>query len=1079
MIRKTILAAMAALPLCGIAQTMTEWKDMEVNEINRLPVHSSFFAYENEEATWHDMTASERFMSIDGLWRFYWTENADDRLPEGFMRPDFDDSGWGTMPVPGMWELQTNTRGQTTAQRRQCDEYGVPVYVNIGYGWRDGYKNNPPAPPAHKNHVGIYRRTVSVPEEWTRQKQVIMHLGSVTSCVYVWVNGRFAGYAEDAKTAAEFDITDWLTAGQNSITLKVYRWSDGSYCEDQDMWRMTGIARQSYLYMRDRDVHIENMQITADADGRMDIRTWVKGTADITYTLRDADGKVVAQTTERADGPVQHVTMTVSEARLWTAETPYLYRLTAEVSKAGKVSKVSKVSKAGRPNGKPSARHGATEPVEVLTQNVGFRTVKMLNGQLTVNGKPILIKGVNRHEMDPDGGYVVSIERMVADIRRMKEFNINAVRTCHYPSDPRFYDLCDRYGLYVCAEANMEAHGFGFDPPKPGETNLAQTPLFARQILERNQHNVMTQFNHPCIITWSMGNETIDGPNFTAAKAWINATDSTRPVQWHPAFGGDNTDIFCPMYLNHEGAEKYITDKNSTKPLIQCEYNHTMGNSGGGLKEYWDLVRKHRLYQGGYIWDFADQALRMENGAYGYGGDFDPTDPSDNNFNCNGIFLPDRTPQPHAYEVRYQYQDIWTRPVDMRHGKVCVANEFFFRTLDNIQMHWQLMRNGVTEQRGVIDLAEYAISAQQEKVVTIPYTLTENGGEWTVTMAYVLKNDETLLPQGHEVAHQQICLTDYGFDKAANSCGPWQDMSGLSSRMDDAIDRQMKMKKKGKGKAGDAPAYCCPQDMGVTNIRPNFWRAPTDNDLGASLHKVSGVWRQPKMLLMAAAQMSEKMMVNGTKQTVTMMRNVFDMPEVEATLTVTFTCMPDGVLRYEQHMTPYGSKPQPDMLRFGILADMDKDVRQLRYYGRGEAENYCDRNTNAMLGIYAQTVDEQFFPYIRPQSTGTKTDVRWLEIGGYRVMSDTPFSFSALNYTQDELDETLVTTPDKDKNSDKHQRHPTDLKRADHVELAISNAEAGVGGVTSWTRDAKALPEYRIRYGQHSMTLYFVPKDNS
>lgn len=1042
------MLAMASMPLYGIGQTMTEWKDMEVNEINRLPLHTPIFPFENNEAAHYDMTVSKRFLSIDGLWKFYWTENADDKLPDGFMSTDFDDSRWGMMPVPGMWELQRNTKGQSVIERRQCDEYGVPVYVNFGFAWKDQYKNNPPIPPTEKNHVGIYRRTISVPDGWSKGQQVILHLGSVTSCVYVWINGQFVGYAEDAKMAAEFDITDYVKAGNNSIALKVYRWSDGSYCEDQDMWRLTGIARQSYLYMRDGNIHVENMQLTANAEGELNIKASVKGNADITYTLADADGNVVAQTvasTKNGDGR-QDVMMKVDSPKLWSAETPYLYRLTATVRKSVRQGKVAMLN--------------VPAPVEVLTQNVGFRTVKMQNGQLTVNGKPILIKGVNRHELDPDGGYVVSLDRMVADIKRMKEFNINAVRTCHYPSDPRFYDLCDKYGLYVCAEANMEAHGYGFEQTINGEVNPAQTPLFARQILERNQHNVMTQYNHPCVITWSMGNETVDGPNFAAARKWIKSVDSTRPVQWHPAFGGDNTDIFCPMYHTHKNSEAYAADESKTKPIIQCEYNHTMGNSGGGLKEYWELVRKYPRYQGGFIWDFADQGLRVKKDTYYYGGDFDATNPSDNNFNCNGVFHPDRTPQPHAYEVKYQYQNIWTKPVDLKKGKVDVYNEHFFCSLDGYEMRWQLLNDGHVVQKGSIDLAQFNVKPQESREVTLPYNLMNYDGELIVKVAYFLKNDEVLLKAGHEVAYQQMTILPYKYDVVVAGNVADIDMTDLYAK----LERELKGKK-------SAAQYHCPDGFRVKNIRPNFWRALTDNDLGASLDKESGVWKKPQMTLRESAKVSENKKINGKKVLVSVMRNIFDMPEVEATFIQTFTCMPDGVVKYEQEMKPYGNN-HPDMMRFGILADLAKDTQYMTYYGRGPVENYCDRNENALLGIYQETVDEQFFPYIRPQSTGTKTDARWLEIGGYRIISDAPFTFSALNYTQAELDETEIKEPAV---GGKHQRHPSDLHLADHVELSLNLAEAGVGGVESWSKEAKALPQYCVSYGDKKMTLYFIP----
>ena len=1069
--RKTIITTLMSLPLCLMAQTMTEWKDMEVNEINRLPLHTTAFPFENDEEARHDMTASKRFLSIDGTWRFFWTANADDPIPEGFFAPDFDDSKWGTMPVPGIWELQRNSKGQSMTERKQQDEYGVPVYVNTGFAWRGLSKTTPPEPPTERNHVGIYRRNILIPQEWTvAQKvyvkgngkkreyinmpdnQVILHLGSVTSCVYAWVNGEFAGYAENSKMAAEFDITPYVKAGKNNITLKVYRWSDGTFCEDQDMWRLTGIARQSYIYIRNSSTHIDNLQLHADATGQLEIKADVTGRAEILYTLYDDKGKEVAQAkTETAGGKVT-TTMTVGNVRLWSAEDPYLYRLTAKVMKSVKNGKI--------------ATCNIPAPTEVLTQNVGFRTAEIRNGQLLVNGRPIYIKGVNRHEIDPDGGYIVSEERMVADIQRLKEFNFNAVRTCHYPSDPRFYDLCDKYGIYVCAEANVEGHAFGFNPPKEGKVNPAYTPLFANQILQRNQHNVMTQYNHPSIITWSMGNETVDGPNFTAAFKWIKSVDTSRPIQWHPTREGENTEIFCPMYMSQKLSEAYSADNSKTKPLIQCEYNHTMGNSGGGFKEYWDLIRKYPRYQGGYIWDFADQALRVKPQTFYYGGDFDPTDPSDNNFNCNGVFTTERKPQPHAYEAKYQMQNIWTKAVDLTKGKVSVYNENFFRKLDNIEMRWQLAHGGVIAQEGSIDLTPLDIEPQKEAEVTIPYTLYDLDGEVTLTVAYCLKSDEPLLNAGHTVAYQQFRLSEYLFDREVATFVPECDMTKIEAKMAKALEKQRE----------NAPRFMAPEALAVENLRPNFWRAPTDNDLGGGQHKNSGVWKTPKLVLKKAARVKDKARFGDKKGEVTMMRNIFDMPELEATLTMTFTTLPGGIVKLEQTMTPYGTTAQPDLLRFGILADIKQEAQELTYYGRGPVENYSDRCENALLGIYSQTVNEQFFPYVRPQSTGTKTDVRWLKIGGYTVISDKAFSFSALNYTQEELDETSVEAPTgKHKGRDKHQRHPENLKRADHVELSLNLQETGVGGINSWSPEAIALEKYRVKYGEKTLTLYFIP----
>ena len=1093
--KRFFLSAALTLPLAlsAAAQTMTEWKDMSVNDVNRLPLHTTAFPFENLDAASASRIESSRYLSINGEWRFFWTEHATDSIPAGFSDPQFDDKEWGWMTVPGMWELQKGPDGKKPAERRQKDAYGVPVYVNMGFAWHRQYKNNPPEPPVEKNHIGIYRRNIIVPQAWCASaktkargkgdakktaatagndagQQIILHLGGVSSCVYVWMNGEFVGYAEDSKTAAEFDVTPYARAGVNQLTMKVYRWCDGSYCEDQDAWRLTGISRNAYLYARDAATHIDNLQLTANADGLLHIAAQVTGKASITYKLWDKAGNIVAEKEAMASGNGATIVtdIKIEQPKLWSAETPYLYRLTAEVKRAKKTTakKAAKTAEAAE----------SVETVEVMTQNVGFRTVEMKDGQMLVNGKPIYIKGVDRHEIDPDGGYVMTEERMIGDIQRLKEFNFNAVRTSHYPNDPLWYDLCDEYGIYVCAEANQESHAFGFNKPKAGKTNPAATPLFAKQIMERNQHNVLAHFNHPSIITWSMGNETVDSENFTAVYKWIKETDTSRPIQWHPTREGDNTDIFCPMYLSQKGAKDYAADPAKRKPLIQCEYSHAMGNSSGGFKEYWDLVRQYPRYQGGYIWDFADQALRVAPNKYRYGGDYDPTDPSDNNFNCNGVFMPDRTPSPQAYEVKHQQQNIWSRAIDLKAGRISVFNENFFRPLDNIGLHWQLMHDGTVAQEGDIDIDAMNIQPQTEATVDIPYQLYDLDGEVILNLSYRLLNDEPMLKAGHEVAYQQLALSDFAYGMYIATDVPEGDLTKIQDKLEKKLQKQAAQMAKGKTvKMHEA----VPAALAMENIRPNFWRAVTDNDMGAGLHNSRNVWKNPTVKLTQSAIADGKALFFDKKEKVSIMKNIYDMPEVNATLTMTYTTYPGGIVELLMHFAPKSAgADMPNMMRFGVRGDLSFTAQQLAFYGRGPQENYSDRNSGARLGVYRQTVDEQFFPYMRPQATGTKTDVRWIEIGNYRIMSDRPLSFSALNYTREELDETCVAEPTgQDKGKDKHQRHPYDLKKADHVELSIDLAEAGVGGINSWSKDAECLPQYRIPYGEKTLRLFFIPKN--
>lgn len=566
----------AAEPKERVAEpTFTEWHDLSVNNVNRFATRTSFFAYENREAALKgNRDKSSNFLSIEGDWRFQWVENADQR-PTDFFRTDYNDAAWKNMRVPGIWEL---------------NGFGDPEYVNIGFAWRGHFKNNPPMVPTKNNHVGSYRHTIRIPDSWNG-RQVIAHFGSVTSNMYLWVNGHFVGYGEDSKSAMEFDITPFLKKGDNLIAFQTFRWCDGSYSEDQDFWRLSGVARDCFLYSRSQTAHIDDVRVTPDLDaeyknGSLAVALKAKGNAKFIIDLIAPNGDVVSRkiiNSSKVKKQKGHdvalvnatVKFDVENPLKWTAETPNLYKVVVTVQQQNK-------------------------DVESVPVRTGFRKVEIKNKQLLVNGQPILIKGANRHEIDPDGGYVISRERMVEDVKLMKQFNVNAVRTCHYPDDPYFYELCDEYGIYVCAEANQESHGFFYDSDA-----ITTTDLFAKQIMERNMHNVHNQFNHPSVIYWSMGNETADSKNFAAVKKWINEFDPSRPVHYERAILGPNTDFYAEMYITPEAAERYAKDPASTKPMIHCEYAHAMGNSCGVMQDYWDLIRKYPIYQGGFIWDLS------------------------------------------------------------------------------------------------------------------------------------------------------------------------------------------------------------------------------------------------------------------------------------------------------------------------------------------------------------------------------------------------------------------------------------------------------------------------------------------
>ena len=1036
--------------------TFTEWHDLQVNEINRLPLHTLHFAYDPNDfpgtgAEYLDKKQSMNYMSLDGTWKFNWVANADQR-PTDFYKTDLDDSKWKNIQMPGNWEMLG---------------YGQPEYVNVGFAWRGHFNQQPPAVPTKDNHVGSYRREINIPANWDG-KRVIAHFGSVTSNIYLYVNGQFAGYAEDSKVAAEFDITPFLKKGKNLIAFQSFRWCDGSWCEDQDFWRLSGPARENYLYARSKehrllDVRVETELKNNYKDGALNITAKLQGNTLAYFGLYDPDGKEVIVTgTDNVKNGVAKYQLRVKNVRKWSAETPNLYTLVVS----------------------PIQNGGMYSPYEIIQVKVGFRKVEIKNKQLLVNGQPVLLKGANRHEMDPDEGYNVSEKRMIQDIMMMKRLNINAVRTCHYPDDPRWYDLCDKYGLYVVAEANQESHGFQY-----GDDAAAKKPEFAKQIMERNQHNVSMFYNHPSIITWSLGNETVMGDNFIQAYKWIKSQDKTRPVQYEQARRGEGTDIFCPMYYPVSACEKYAKDPNSPMPLIQCEYNHTMGNSGGNLSDYWDLVRKYPIFQGGFDWDFVDQALhrnivkpmsilpyKMNNEElrkieYTYGGDYNKYDPSDNNFNCNGIIGPDRQLNPHAYEVAYQYQNIWAKMVNAEAGQVSVYNENFFRDLSNYALAWSLEEDGVETQNGTI--ADLDVPAQQTRTFTIPYDRSKiTGKEVFLNIDFRLKNAEPLLTAGQVVAYAQLpvvtkqaCEGDcskllaegHGKKKMKLAAKKNNVVAVTTPNLTFKLDRTTGLISEyaynGKSMLGEGGT-----------LKPNFWRAPTDNDMGAGLQKKFKVWKNPQMNLKNIDVKKDK-----KANTVTIVTS-FDMPEVQGQMDITYLVFANtGAVKVTEDFKATEGAKVSDMFRFGMLLQMPYSMEKSTYYGRGPIENYSDRKDCMRIAIYNDDADNQYFPYIRPQESGTKSDIRWWKQTdatglGLQVKSCAPFYASALHFDTEELDD----------GDEKEQRHSFDLKKSKFTNLFLDAAHMGVGGENSW--GAWPLEKYRVHYGNKTFNFVLIPQ---
>ena len=1025
--RQLLTCCLAMCSLATMAQH-DEWKNPEINAVNRAPMHTNYFAYSSsEEAAKADKENSSNFMTLNGIWKFNWVKNADAR-PTDFYRTDYNDKGWGQMKVPGVWEM---------------NGYGDPIYVNVGYAWRSQYKNNPPYVPIENNHVGSYRKEIIIPAEWSG-KEIFAHFGSVTSNMYLWVNGKYVGYSEDSKLEAEFNLTKYLKPGKNLIAFQVFRWCDGTYLEDQDFFRYSGVGRNCYLNSRNKK-YIQDIRVTPDLDsnytnGTLNVALNLNGSGTVELNLTDPAGKSVATAQVNGNGQ-KSVVMDVSNPEKWTAETPNLYTLTATLK-----------------NG--------SNTLEVIPVKVGFRKIELKGGQILVNGQPVLFKGADRHEMDPDGGYVVSRERMLQDILRMKQLNINAVRTCHYPDDNLWYDLCDQYGIYVVAEANIESHGMGY-----GKETLAKNPSYKKAHMERNQRNVQRGYNHPSIIFWSLGNEAGYGPNFEQCYTWIKNEDKTRAVQYEQAGTNEFTDIFCPMYYDYDACKKY-SEGNIDKPLIQCEYAHAMGNSQGGFKEYWDLIRKYPKYQGGFIWDFVDQSNHWKNkdgiDIYGYGGDFNKYDASDNNFNDNGLISPDRRPNPHAHEVGYFYQSIWTTPGDLSKGEIKVYNENFFRDLSAYYMEWQLLANGEVMQTGVVQ----DLNVAPQQTATLKLNLNTEKicpcKELLLNVTYKLKAAETLMPAGSTVAYDQLTIRPYTAkalelknQKASNldivvPVIKDNDHNYLIVEGENFIIEFNKHNGYLSRYEADGMQLLNPG----AQLTPNFWRAPTDNDYGAGLQHRYAVWKNPGLKLTSLKQSIEN------EQAI--VQAEYEMKAVKGKLFLTYVINNEGAVKVTQKMEAGKEEKVSDMFRFGMQMQMPENFNEVEYYGRGPVENYADRNHSTLIGKYRQTVAEQFYPYIRPQETGTKTDLRWWRVlnisgNGLQFVGDAPFSASALNYSIESLDDGVQ----------KDQRHSPEVAKAPFTNLCIDKVQMGLGCVNSW--GTLPLEKYRVPYQDYEFSFILTP----
>ena len=1002
---------------------LPDWQNPQVVQRNRIPM-SSYFETDGLK------------LSLNGTWDFCWYENIDSRSKD-FFTENFDASSWDTMPVPGLWEL---------------NGYGDPVYKNVGWAWSGHYKNNPPFPSDWHNYAGQYRRTFTLDEQW-KGKDIFLHIGSATSNVRVWVNGKEVGYSEDSKLEARFNITKFVRTGENLIALEIFRWCDGTYLEDQDFWRLTGLSRDVYVYSREKN-RIEDIKVTASASGEAVVKVEVsKPVTSVAIELYDPFGQKVAVENESASpekartergNTLLTYTFTVPQVKQWSAEEPWLYAL-----------KLTAYDKKGK--------------TEKTSLEIGFRDVCIEGSNVKVNGKPVLIKGANRHEMNPYKGYVVSEEDMIRDIQIMKQLNINAVRTCHYPNDPLWYTLCDRYGLYVMDEANVESHGMGY-----GKESLANDPSFELAHVERLTRMVQRDYNHPSVIMWSLGNEAGYGPNFVKSYEAAKALDPLRPVHYERAEGAPHTDVISIMYSDYAWCEKYSLSAHE-RPLILCEYAHAMGNSLGGLKEYWDLIRKYPKFQGGFIWDFVDQALYWPADAskYGtdhifvFGGDFNDYDPSDGSFCSNGIIAADRTLHPHAYEVAYQYRSIHTSAADAW-DKVKVYNENFFIDLSRYMLEWDVEVDGKKVLSGVEP--RLSVAPQQTEIVDLGFTYDEIasaigaqdllGFDVYLNVRYVLKRADSLLPAGHQVAYDQICLNEADLPVFRNKTGrPSYEaedqkhvFSGIMDFDGTYADRMTPWTAEFDAQSGSLVSYTMSgKEMLKDPLMPSVTRACTENDLGAGFDTRSFViWRFPEFKV---ADFVVEAAADCYKVTV----EYAPIKDV-ASIKVVYSIYADGTIAGTESLVDAGKlDPEniPFLPRFGMQMTMSGEYSNLEFFGLGPFENYVDRASSALMGHYVQRVEDQYhYGYVRPQESGTKTQLKWMKVvddngAGFKITSDVRFSGSALPFTAKEMDI---------RSSGTNQVHSLELKGLAYegerslgkTHVCFDLAQQGLGCVNSW-----------------------------
>ncbi len=1015
----------------GHAQTLDPViENPDIVGINKLDARATFFPYNSLElAKADEMSKAENYLLLNGTWQFNYSDTPEVR-PTDFYKEDYDTSKWNSIKVPSNWEVEG---------------FGIPIYVNATYPFQKGYLN-PPDIPDGDNPVGSYKRSFDVPNDWNG-KDLFIHFGAVKSAFYIWINGKKVGYSQGSKLPAEFNVTDFVKPGKNNIALEVYRWSDGSWLECQDFWRISGIERDVYLYARPKiqladyfsKAGLENNYTDGVFDLSVDLKSIdakkQKGSIEVEIT-RDNQSIYSTSSAFELNPNSAHTfnfKKSIPQVKTWSAEIPNLYQLDIVIKdKKGNV-------------------------LEAISRKLGFRTSEVKDGQFLVNGQPILFKGVNRHEHDPDTGHVISREDMLRDVQIFKEYNINAVRTAHYPNDPYFYELCDEYGIYVVDEANIESHGMGYALDR----TLANNPAWLKSHLERVDRMVIRDKNHPSIVIWSMGNEAGNGYNFYQTYLSAKELDPTRPIQHERAVYEWNTDLFVPMYDTPAQIEAYAKDPRRVKPLVLCEYAHAMGNSMGGFREYWDMFEKYDKLQGGFIWDFVDQGLRIErNGReiYAYGGDFGPEGtPSDNNFLLNGLVQADRTPNPHILEVAHIQQDIKFYENDLSKGMIDIKNWYFFRDLSNYKLNWEVIANGEVVESGTIENSN--LQPQEKKAFKIPFKTTlKDGVEYFLNVSAELKADEALLKAGYRIAYEQFQLQEGSVQLPETATAPvsYKTKANVLTVNGDNFELIFDQK------TGALTDFTFENKSLITSgPQINFWRAPTDNDYGAGLQNNYKAWKD--------AGASEKVTTSVKKLSSSEVEISFtkDLFGGDAKLIQTFLVNGNGAVKVTNDLKALKGK-HSDIFKFGNKLELSSDYKNITFYGKGPFEAYTDRQHAAKVGLYKQTIEEQFFAYLRPQENGNKLEVRWVSLtkddgSGLKFLSETPFSVQALNYREDDLHS----------GDERKQEHAGEIDPRKEVFVNIDGFQQGLGGITSW--GTLPLEQYRLHYKDYSYSYWMVP----